>query len=57
VRIEVPEDILNKGGLRLAFFSSCLYFQGGVSSPRFLTRYRIGTIRQKFSLATPAVSE
>ena len=48
---------MEKGELRLAFFFPSALFMGARSCGVFLSGYRIGTMPQKFSLATPAVSE
>jgi len=55
LRVEIQESIWKE-----ALFGSPFSFRLAsfvVISLAFLTRYRIGTIRQKFPLATPAVSE
>lgn len=48
---------MEKGELGSPFSFPTALFMGARSCGVFLAGYRIGTIPQKFSLATPAVSE
>jgi hypothetical protein len=56
LRVEIQESIWKEAGFGSPF-SFWLPGSWGCPFLALFIRYRIGTIRQKFPLATPAVSE